>query len=157
MFANKTFGPYTNLAGVFLHLNSDGDFVSQIVKVRRVMTIQCSSVKDQDNLQPFKQDSLWGQLQLAIEFRERRSRWRPEPIQLSAVGFLNRWVMGFDPSQILYLNSMAEAGMGQGDFSKINLLGASLEECQCHYKPAERMAEVFQIQEIRGGQIPSEC
>ena len=54
-------------------------------------------------------------------------------------------IMGFDPSQILYLTAMAEAGMGQGDLSKIQTLGTPMEECQCHFKPSDRMAEVYQL------------
>ena len=32
-------------------------------------------------------------------------------------------MMGFDPAKIMYLTSMAEAGMGQGDLSKVQVLG----------------------------------
>jgi uncharacterized protein (DUF362 family) len=62
-----------------------------------------------------------------------------------ALDILGNTIMGFDPSQILYLTAMTEAGMGQGDLSKIQTLGTPLEECQCHFKPAERMAEVYQL------------
>jgi len=48
-------------------------------------------------------------------------------------------LMGFDPTQILYLTSMAEAGMGQGDLSKIEVLGTPPEQCQYHFKPNQRM------------------
>ena len=35
-------------------------------------------------------------------------------------------MMGFDPSKIMYLTSMAEAGMGQGDFEKMEAALAEL-------------------------------
>jgi uncharacterized protein (DUF362 family) len=52
-------------------------------------------------------------------------------------------LMGFDPSQILYLTSMAEAGMGQGDLSKIEVLGTPPEQCQFHFKAHQRMIEPY--------------
>lgn len=62
-----------------------------------------------------------------------------------ALDILGNKIMGFDPGQILYLNAMAEAGMGQSDLAQMNLIGASLEQCQCHYKPAARMAEAYEL------------
>ena len=52
-------------------------------------------------------------------------------------------LMGFDPSQILYLTSMAEAGMGQGDLGKIEVLGTPPEQCQFHFKAHRRMIEPY--------------
>jgi uncharacterized protein (DUF362 family) len=52
-------------------------------------------------------------------------------------------LMGFDPTQIMYLGSMAEAGMGQGDLSKIEILGAPLDQCQHHFKPHRRLIEPY--------------
>jgi uncharacterized protein (DUF362 family) len=52
-------------------------------------------------------------------------------------------LMGFDPTQILYLTSMAQAGMGQGDLSKIEVLGTPAEQCQYHFKPNQRMIEPY--------------
>jgi uncharacterized protein (DUF362 family) len=52
-------------------------------------------------------------------------------------------LMGFDPSQILYLTSMAEAGMGQGDLGKIEVLGTPPEQCQFHFKAHQRMIEPY--------------
>jgi len=52
-------------------------------------------------------------------------------------------LMGFDPTQILYLTSMAEAGMGQGDLSKIQVLGTPAEQCQFHFKPNQRLIEPY--------------
>lgn len=52
-------------------------------------------------------------------------------------------LMGFDPSQILYLTSMAEAGMGQGDLGKIEVLGTPPEQCQFHFKAHRRMVEPY--------------
>ena len=52
-------------------------------------------------------------------------------------------LMGFDPSQILYLTSMADAGMGQGDLSKIEVIGTPPEQCQFHFKAHRRMIEPY--------------
>jgi len=60
-----------------------------------------------------------------------------------AMDTLTTKLMGFDPSQILYLTSMAEAGMGQGDLGKIEVLGTPPEQCQYHFKPNERMIEPY--------------
>jgi uncharacterized protein (DUF362 family) len=54
-------------------------------------------------------------------------------------------VMGYDPKIVNYLNAMAEAGMGQGDPAKIEVLGSPVEECVMRYKPNERMAELYKI------------
>ena len=54
-------------------------------------------------------------------------------------------VMGFDPKIVNYLNAMADAGMGQGDPAKIEVLGAPVEECITKYKPNERMAELYKL------------
>lgn len=60
-----------------------------------------------------------------------------------AMDTLTTKLMGFDPSQIMYLKSMAEAGMGQGDMSKIEVLGTPVEHCQYHFKPNEKMIEPY--------------
>jgi len=60
-----------------------------------------------------------------------------------AMDILTTKIMGFDPSQIMYLTAMAEAGMGQGDFDKIEVLGTPLEQCQYHFKPHKKMAELY--------------
>jgi len=54
-------------------------------------------------------------------------------------------VMGFDPKIVNYLNVMAEAGMGQGDIGKIELVGTPLEQCIMKYKPNQRMAELYKL------------
>lgn len=54
-------------------------------------------------------------------------------------------VMGFDPRRILYLSAMAEAGMGQGNLKKINILGTPLDQCLYHYRPERRMAELYNL------------
>jgi len=54
-------------------------------------------------------------------------------------------LMGFDPTQIMYLTTFAEAGMGQGDFDKIEVLGTPPEQCQHKFKPHEYMAKVYQL------------
>jgi uncharacterized protein (DUF362 family) len=52
-------------------------------------------------------------------------------------------LMGFDPTQIMYLKSMAEAGMGQGDLSKIDVLGTPPDQCQHHFKAHSRLIEPY--------------
>jgi len=54
-------------------------------------------------------------------------------------------VMGFDPKMINYLRVMAEAGLGQGDDDKIQLLGTPLDQCITKYKPNQRMAELYKL------------
>lgn len=54
-------------------------------------------------------------------------------------------IMGFDPTRIMYLTVMNEAGMGQGDLDKINVLGTPLNECLYHFKPNHRMAEIYNL------------
>jgi len=53
--------------------------------------------------------------------------------------------MGFDPRMVNYLSALAEAGMGQGDMDKIQLLGTPLERCVMKYKPNARMAELYKL------------
>lgn len=60
-----------------------------------------------------------------------------------AVDMLTTKLMGFDPSQIMYMTALAEAGMGQGDFSRMNILGTPAEECQYHFKPSKHMIEAY--------------
>ena len=60
-----------------------------------------------------------------------------------AVDMLTTKLMGFDPSQIMYLTALAEAGMGQGDFSKMKILGTPAEECQYQFKPSKHMVEAY--------------
>ncbi|MBP1767530.1 MAG: hypothetical protein H6P98_1645 [Candidatus Aminicenantes bacterium] len=52
-------------------------------------------------------------------------------------------IMGFDPKRVLYLASMNEAGMGQGDLDKILVSGTPLDQCLCHFRAHEKMAEVY--------------
>ena len=52
-------------------------------------------------------------------------------------------LMGFDPTRIMYLASMAEAGMGQGDLSKVEVLGTPPEQCQFHFKPNRKLVESY--------------
>lgn len=51
-----------------------------------------------------------------------------------AADVLGARLMGFDSKKILYLSSMTEAGMGQGDLQKIKVLGARVEDCSYHFK-----------------------
>ena len=52
-------------------------------------------------------------------------------------------IMGFDPKRVLYLASLNEAGMGQGDLDKILVSGTPLDQCLYHFKPNEKMAELY--------------
>jgi uncharacterized protein (DUF362 family) len=52
-------------------------------------------------------------------------------------------IMGFDPSQILYLSSMQMAGMGQGDPEKIRAIGPPLENIQRNFRPSTGMMEPY--------------
>ena len=60
-----------------------------------------------------------------------------------ALDTLTTKLMGFDPTQILYLKAFAEAGMGQGDFNKIEVLGTPADQCQYHFKPHKRLIEPY--------------
>jgi uncharacterized protein (DUF362 family) len=60
-----------------------------------------------------------------------------------ALDTLTTKLMGFDPTQIMYLNAFAEAGMGQGDFDKIEVLGTPAEECQFHFKAHRKLIEPY--------------
>ena len=63
-----------------------------------------------------------------------------DPLALDSIGTK---VMGFDPTQILYMSSMNEAGLGQGDLDKINVLGANLNDCLFRFKPHEAVAKAY--------------
>ena len=52
-------------------------------------------------------------------------------------------VMGFDPKQIMYLSAMNEAGLGQGDLDKVNIIGMPLDQCLYHFKPHDYMAKLY--------------
>jgi uncharacterized protein (DUF362 family) len=52
-------------------------------------------------------------------------------------------IMGFNPKEVLYLSSMNQAGMGQGDLDKIQTLGTDLNKVQYHFRPHERMVEPY--------------
>ena len=51
-----------------------------------------------------------------------------------AADTLGARLMGFDAKKILYLSSMAEAGMGQGSLDKIKVLGNRVDECSYRFK-----------------------
>jgi uncharacterized protein (DUF362 family) len=65
-----------------------------------------------------------------------------------AMDCLGTKIMGFDPTQVLYLSSMNEAGMGQGDLDKINVLGANLNDCLYKFKPNEGMIEPYGLDKV---------
>jgi uncharacterized protein (DUF362 family) len=52
-------------------------------------------------------------------------------------------IMGFDPRRVLYLASMNEAGMGQGDLDRISVSGTPLDQCLYHFKAHDKMAELY--------------
>jgi uncharacterized protein (DUF362 family) len=63
-----------------------------------------------------------------------------DPLALDTLGTK---IMGFDPTQILYMSSMNEAGLGQGDLDKINVLGANLNDCLFKFKPHKDIAGAY--------------
>jgi uncharacterized protein (DUF362 family) len=63
-----------------------------------------------------------------------------DPLALDSLGTK---IMGFDPAQILYLSSMNEAGMGQGDLDKINVVGTDLDKCLYKFKPHSMLVEPY--------------
>jgi uncharacterized protein (DUF362 family) len=60
-----------------------------------------------------------------------------------ALDTLTTRIMGFDPSKIPYLTAMAEAGMGQGDLTKVQVLGTPVDQCQYKFKPNEKIIESY--------------
>ena len=66
----------------------------------------------------------------------------PDPLAADTVATK---IMGFDPDRILYLRAMNEAGMGQADLEKIDVIGTALDQCQYKFKPHEYMAKVYQL------------
>jgi len=43
----------------------------------------------------------------------------------------------------MYLSSMYEAGMGQGDLEKIQILGTDIKECLYKFKPNDLMIKPY--------------
>jgi len=60
-----------------------------------------------------------------------------------AVDTIGTKVMGFDPQRVGYLSAMAQAGMGQGDTEKINILGTELNQCLYHFQPERKMKRFY--------------
>ena len=60
-----------------------------------------------------------------------------------AMDWLGTKLMGFDPASILYLTSMSQAGMGQTDMAKIEVMGAPMDQCQYHFKPGRQTAQAY--------------
>ncbi|OGD21267.1 MAG: hypothetical protein A2W03_09615 [Candidatus Aminicenantes bacterium RBG_16_63_16] len=54
-------------------------------------------------------------------------------------------IMGFDPGRVLYLSSMAAAGLGQGDLQKMRIVGAPLDQCLYKFKAHKKMAELYKL------------
>lgn len=63
-----------------------------------------------------------------------------------AMDILATKLMGFDPGQIMYLSAMAEAGMGQGDLDKVEVLGTPAEQCQYKFKPHRKLVEAYGLE-----------
>jgi len=63
-----------------------------------------------------------------------------------ALDILTTNIMGFDPSQIMYLTAMVEASMGQSYLDKIEVLGTPLEQCQYHFKPHDKLVEPYGLE-----------
>jgi uncharacterized protein (DUF362 family) len=51
-----------------------------------------------------------------------------------AADVLSARLMGYNAKKILYLQAMTEAGMGQGNLDKINVLGNKIDECSYRFK-----------------------
>jgi len=60
-----------------------------------------------------------------------------------ALDTLTTRIMGFDPSKVPCLTAMAEAGMGQGDMTKVQVVGTPLDQCQYKFKPNEKIIESY--------------
>ncbi len=52
-------------------------------------------------------------------------------------------IMGFDAKQIMYLSSMNEAGMGQGDLDKIQVIGTDLNDCLYKFRPNDLLLKPY--------------
>ena len=63
-----------------------------------------------------------------------------DPVALDA---LTTKIMGFDPGKIMYLTAMAEAGMGQGDLGKVEVVGTPVGQCQYKFKLNKRLEEAY--------------
>ncbi len=55
-------------------------------------------------------------------------------------------IMGFDATKILYLSAMTEAGMGQGDLAKIDVVGTPLGDCLYTFKPNKDVAKAYGLE-----------
>lgn len=60
-----------------------------------------------------------------------------------ALDTLTTRIMGFDTAKIPYLTAMAEAGMGQGDLTKVQVLGTPVDQCQFRFKPNDKIVESY--------------
>ncbi|MBM4026933.1 MAG: DUF362 domain-containing protein [Planctomycetes bacterium] len=52
-------------------------------------------------------------------------------------------IMGFDPMKVPYVQPMIDAGMGQGDPAKMQVVGTPVEQCQFKFKANEKIVEAF--------------
>lgn len=60
-----------------------------------------------------------------------------------AMDILTTKIMGFDPGRIMYLRAFADAGMGQGDLEKIEVLGTPPEQCRHDFRIHDKLVEAY--------------
>ena len=68
-----------------------------------------------------------------------------DPLALDCVG-TKMMLKDFNPLRIGYLEALAYAGMGQGDMSKIKVIGEKLEDCQFNFRPHNFMAKCYGLE-----------
>lgn len=62
-----------------------------------------------------------------------------------AADIIGARIMGFDAKRILYLRTMAEAGLGAGDMQNIPIRGTPLESCLFKFKAGPKMTEIYKL------------
>lgn len=68
-----------------------------------------------------------------------------DPLALDCIG-TKMMLKDFNPMRIGYLEALTYAGMGQGDLSKIKVIGEKLEDCQFNFKPHKFMAQCYGLE-----------
>jgi uncharacterized protein (DUF362 family) len=70
-----------------------------------------------------------------------------------AADWIGTKIMGFDPSRVIYLASMAGVGMGRTEMKNIEIVGSPLDSCSFRFRPNKKMAEIFKLGDgPRGGE-----
>lgn len=54
-------------------------------------------------------------------------------------------IMGFDPKAVLYLSAMTEAGLGQGNPDKIEVIGTPIGGCLYKFKANKKLIEPYKL------------